>query len=85
MVSRWISMRWSAGRALGSSGGRGSARANDNRRVRLIRLLAGDDRAPERTLRGSCPVRLQLPLYSDAGKADNAVRQDSHCCGNDGV
>jgi hypothetical protein len=47
-----------------------------------MRLLAGNDRAPERNPLGSCPVRLQLPLYSDARERDNTVRQDSHSGGD---
>jgi hypothetical protein len=64
---------WSVGRASGSRGGRGSARANDNRRVRLLRLLAGDDRGPERIPRASARAQLQPFPDSERGQFNYGV------------
>jgi hypothetical protein len=74
--------RWSGGRGWGLSGGRGSARANDNRRVRLIRLLAGDDRGPERTPRASARAQLQPSPDSECCQFDDGIRQKPHGVGD---
>jgi len=52
--------RWTR---IGYERGMSSARASDNRRVRLIRLLAGDDRGPETSSPGLCSCAVRGARY----------------------